>query len=63
MKIQDNSEQVKVYQDIKLDNIKNLIRCAYLVGQEQGLRGNLMTNLQTREEREILVGILTSKHI
>ncbi len=59
----DNSKQVKVFQEIKLDNIKNLIRCAYLVGQEQGLNGKLLTNPQTQEEREFLVHLLTSKHI
>lgn len=59
----DNSKEVKIVQEIKLDNLKNLIRSAYLLGQMQGLNGNLLSNPKTISEREFLVQLLSSIHI
>lgn len=59
----DNSKEVKIVQEIKLDNLKNLIRSAYLLGQTQGLNGNLLSNPTTISEREFLVALLSSIHL
>ena len=56
----DNLKSIQVIKEIKLDNIRNLIRAAFLVGQMEGLKGNSLTNLQTRDNREFFVELLTS---